>query len=253
MYNDLSIYCTNIGQYIKVAGGESLLDIYKRLEDKINITPVCARVNNKTEDLGFPVFSPKQVEFLDANSPSGNRVYIRSLCMVLYKAIADTMPGLRLRIEHSISNGYYCLLLKDGEIRIPTHETVKTIKNRMHEIVKQDIPFIRKEKLTEDVIKTFQEEGLDDKVNLLKYSEDLYSIYYTLDNVSDSYYGNLAPTTGILNVFDLLPFKKGLLLLGPSKTDSKVPSKPIRQEKMYKAFTEHLDFNHIIGINDAGA
>ena len=248
----MKIYCKNLNEYVKFQGGETLKEIFDRLKDRINITPICARVNNKTENMNFPVFSPKQVEFLDITAPSGRRVYVHSLCMVLYKAVHDTFPGIRLRIEHSISNGYYALFIQDGEILAPAPAMVTTVKRRMREIIEQDMPFIRHEKLTTDAIKVFKKQGLDDKVNLLKYSQDLYTVYYTLDGLADSFYGNLAPSTGYLHSFDLLPFKKGMLLMAFGKDDSTRPEQPVRQDKMYKAFTEYLDFNRIIGIKNVG-
>lgn len=252
MNKEMKIYCKNLKEYVKFQGGESLLEIYDRLKDRIDITPICARVNNKTENMNFPVYSPKQVEFLDITAPSGRRVYVHSLCMVLYKAVHDTFPGIRLRIEHSISNGYYVLFIQDGEILTPAPAMVTTVKCRMREIIEQDLPFVRHEKLTTDVIKVFKKQGLDDKVNLLKYSQDLYTVYYTLDGLADSFYGNLAPTTGYLHAFDLIPFKKGMLLMAFGKDDSRKPEQPVRQEKMYKAFTEYIDFNSIIGIKNVG-
>ena len=252
MNKEMKIYCKNLKEYVKFQGGETLMEIFGRLKERINIIPICARVNNKTENMNFPVFSPKQVEFLDITSPSGRRVYVHSLCMVLYKAVHDTFPGIRLRIEHSISNGYYALFIQDGEILAPAPTMVTTVKRRMREIIEQDIPFVRHDKLTTDVIKVFKKQGLDDKVNLLKYSQDLYTVYYTLDGLADSFYGNLAPTTGYLHAFDLMPFKKGMLLMAFGKDDSSKPELPVRQDKMYKAFTEYLDFNRIIGIKNVG-
>lgn len=252
MNKGMKIYCSNIKEYVKFQGGETLNEIYERLKDRIAITPICARVNNKTENMGYPVFSPKQVEFLDANAPSGRRVYVHSLCMVLYKAVYDTFPGMRLRIEHSISNGYYALFIQDDEVLVPAPGMVTAVKRRMREIIDADMHFVRHEKLTTDVVKIFEKQGLDDKVKLLKYSQDLYTVYYTLDGLADSFYGNLAPTTGFLNVFDLQPFKKGMLLVGIGKDDITKPDLPVRQEKMYKAFTEYLDFNRIIGIKNVG-
>lgn len=252
MNKEMKIYCKNLKEYVKFQGGETLMEIFDRLRERINITPICARVNNKTENMNFPVFSPKQVEFLDITAPSGRRVYVHSLCMVLYKAVHDTFPGIRLRIEHSISNGYYALFLQDGEILTPAPTMVTTVKRRMREIIEQNIPFVRHEKLTTDVKKVFKKQGLDDKVNLLKYSQDLYTVYYTLDGLADSFYGNLAPTTGYLHAFDLMPFKKGMLLMAFGKDDSSKSEQPVRQDKMYKAFTEYLDFNRIIGIENVG-
>lgn len=250
MATELKIYCKNLAEYIPFSGGETLNDIYQKIKDRIGITPICARVNNKTEDLQYPVFSPKHVEYLDSTTPSGLRVYTQSLCMVLYKAIVELYPNMRLRIEHSISHGYYCRLICN-EIEI-TPEVIRNIKAKMQEIINSNIPFKRHEKLTSDVIEIFRNSGLNDKVTLLETSHELYTVYYTLGNVADSYYGNLAPSSGCVNVFDLIPYHNGALLLGADSNNPKVPATYIPQEKMYKAFTDHLDFNRVIGVDDVG-
>ena len=89
MVKSIEIFCKNTGEYVAVAGGETLSEIYERLSDRIGLRPICAKVNNKTEDMGYPVFSPKHVEFLECCSPSGERVYVRSLCMIMYMAVCD--------------------------------------------------------------------------------------------------------------------------------------------------------------------
>ena len=245
----MNIYCKNINCYVSFKGGETLATIFDRLKDQINITPICARVNNKTEDLNYPVFGPKQVEFLSKESGSGQRVYIRSLCMILYKAVCDILPGIRLRIEHSISRGYYCRL--EGK-KTTSDDVVAQIRSRMQEIVAENIPFVRKEQLTSDVITIFERQGLHDKVQLLKTTHDLYTVYYELGNICDSYYGNLATSTGQIDVFDLIPYKEGMLLLGFDKQNPSQPATPSVQEKMFNAFTEYTSFNRIIGIKNVG-
>ena len=245
----MNIFCKNINCYVSFKGGETLATIFDRLKDQINISPICARVNNKTEDLNYPVFGPKQVEFLPKESGSGQRVYIRSLCMILYKAVCDVLPGVRLRIEHSIANGYYCRL--EGKKTI-SNDIVVQIRSRMQEIVADNLPFIRKEQLTDDVITLFERQGLHDKVQLLKTTHDLYTVYYELDNICDSYYGNLATSTGQIDVFDLIPYKDGMLLLGFDKLNPSQPATPSSQEKMFNAFTEYSNFNRIIGIKNVG-
>ena len=245
----MNIFCKNINCYVSFKGGETLATIFDRLKDQINISPICARVNNKTEDLNYPVFGPKQVEFLPKESGSGQRVYIRSLCMILYKAVCDVLPGVRLRIEHSIANGYYCRL--EGKKTI-SDDVVAQIRSRMQEIVADNLPFIRKEQLTDDVITLFERQGLHDKVQLLKTTHDLYTVYYELGNICDSYYGNLATSTGQIDVFDLIPYKDGMLLLGFDKKNPSQPATPSVQEKMFNAFTEYSNFNRIIGIKNVG-
>lgn len=122
----------------------------------------------------------------------------------------------------------------------------------MREIINEDLPFVRHERLTSDVIEMFAKAGLEDKVSLLKSSHELYTVYYTLGRIADSYYGILAPSSGFINVFDLIPYKDGMLLLGPDKDNDEIPASPSMQEKMFKAFTDHLAFNRIIGVDDVG-
>ncbi len=245
----MKIYCLNTSKYVDIKGGDSLKDIYKKIEGELKFTPICARVNNKTEGLGYPVFGPKQVEYLSITSSSAQRVYIRSLCMLLYRAVYECFPGSRLKIEHSIARGSYCQLLNAGEI---TAEKVATLKSKMQEYVQRDLPFIRKERIRQDVIEIFRKQGLEDKVKLLETNHDIYAVYYSLDGVCDSYYGAMVTSTGVLKVFDLVPYEKGFLLMGPDKENPEVPQAPISQNKIYQAFTEYLMFNNVIGIENVG-
>ncbi len=248
----MQIFCKNLGEYVDIAGGETLAHIYSRIAERIPFTPICARVNNKTEGMSYPVFKPKQVEFLPLTHPSSERVYVRSLCMMLYKAVHECLPGETLRIEHSISRGYYCRLLRGEEVHRPTEEEVARLKERMEAIVKEDIRFDYHEQLTAHVVDRFRKQGLEDKVRLLSTTHELYSVYYTLGDLADSYYGCLAPSTGALRVFDLVPYKDGMLMSAFDKANPDVPPQRVTQEKMYHAFSDYLRFNHIIGVGNVG-
>lgn len=249
----INIYCQNTGSYMDVEGGFTLGQLSVRLAHQLPFVPICARVNNKTECLSFPIFAPKQVEFLSATSPSGRRVYIRSLCMILYKAVIAVDPALTLRIEHSVSHGYYCRLFdSEGRVVMPDDEFIALIRSKMADIVKANITFDQKEMLTGDVIKIFSRQHLGSKIKLLESMQQLYTTYYTLGDTADSYYGPLAPSTGMINVFDLIPYKEGMLLLGADADNPAKPAKAIPQEKMYKAFADYLEFNKIIRVRNVG-
>ncbi|MCM1291820.1 MAG: nucleoside kinase [Prevotella sp.] len=256
MKDRLKVYCVNTGYYVDIKGGETLLEIYNKVREEIGdgFRPICAHVNNKTEGLDYAVYSPKMVEYLDERSPSGERVMVRSLCMMLYKAVTDVLPDVRLRIEHSISRGYYCRLLdRESSKGIEVNrDMVIALESRMHELVAEDLEFIRKERLSRDVKEKFREQGLLNKVLLLDTTRQLYTVYYSLGGIRDSFYGPLAPSTGYLEVFRLLPYKEGFLLMGRDKNDLSRTPEPLRQEKMYKAFTDNLRFNEIIGVSNVG-
>ncbi len=250
MEHKFHIYCTNTASQIEAEGGERLLDIYKRLDIPSAYPAVTARVNHKSESLDYRVYNPCDVEFVDITDPSGMRAYVRSLCFVLYKAITELHPGSRLRIEHSISHGNYCVL-KNGDAPL-TEENIKAIKQRMQEIVAEDIPFEHKLAHTEEVIEIFRKQNMLEKVALLESIGDLYTNYYLLDGLADIYYSWLVPSTGYLSVFDLVPYSDGMLLLPPDTTAPSRPASVINQQKMLRAFGEYIAFNHIVGLDGVG-
>ncbi len=250
MTQKLKIYCLNLEEYIEVEGGETLLSVANRLAERLPFRPICARVNNRNETLAFQVYKPKMIEFLPITHPAGERAYIRSLCMVLYRAVSRIVPGAKLSIEHSISRGYYCRLLGEG---INCNEAlIEKISAEMQSIIEQDLPIERLEDLTTEVIPIFEAQHLDDKVELLRSSHDIYTVYYRLDGIYDIYYSTLATSTGILRVWELRKFKDGFLLLGFDRENPDCTPSHIDQEKMYKAFTDYVAFNDIVGVSNVG-
>lgn len=250
MEHTISIFCINTNSNIEVKGGERLHDIYNKLELNTPLRAVTAIVNNKSESLDYRVYNACDVEFIDILNPSGMRAYIRSLSFVLYKAIEELYPGTSLRIEHSISNGKYCIL-NDGTAPVG-EEVVATIRQRMAQIIEQDLPFEQRLEHTDEVIKIFEQQGLPEKVELLRSVGDLYTTYYRLGNLADIYYSCLVPSTGYLKVFDLLPYTNGMLLLAPDSEEPTRVAQPIAQPKMLKAFDSYTTFNQIIGLNGVG-
>lgn len=248
MSDQLKIFCKNIDRYIDFKGGETLLDVAARLD--LPFTPICARVNNKTENLHYQLFAPKQVEFLSIHHPSGERTYTRTLCMVLYRALEYLYENVRLRISHSISGGYYCRIYGDGIVVDET--TAERIRAEMRRIIEADMRIQYKERLKDDAVEIFRKQGLDSKVKLLNTIHELYCVYYKLDGICDSYYGTLAPSTGILKVFDFTTYKEGFLLRGFDKKNPDVPAQRVTQEKMFKAFTDYVEFNNIVGVRNVG-
>ena len=249
---ELKVFCKNTNEYIDIDGGDTLIDLYDTIKGRLGLQgdAVCVLVNNKVEDLHYPVFSPKHIEYLDMTDNAGYRVMTRSLCMVLYKALNDLYPGKRLCIQHSISNGHYCQIKHEEEFLTP--EVIAQLKQRMVEIIDADIQFVRRERLTTDVIEMFRKQGLKDKVRLLEGLNQLYTVYYKLDDIIDSFYGPLVPSTGMLKVFDLVPYEQGMLLLGPDRKDLTKVIHWEPQPKLFRAFTDYINFNKIIRLGDVG-
>ncbi|MCM1292472.1 MAG: nucleoside kinase [Bacteroides sp.] len=250
MNSSIPVFIQNLQTYIDIDGGDSLLELGGRLAPQLGFEPINARVNNKAENLNYRVFSPKTVEFMPSTSETGRRTYIRSLCMLLYYAVNEVVPDATLHIAHSLSRGLFCRLTDTDTPLTP--EVVGRLKAVMQRLVDLDLPLERHEKRTQDVVAIFREQHLFDKVRLLEGLHELYTTYYSLDGLCDNFYGALAPRTGMLRVFDLIPYHEGMLLLGPADEDPSMAATPIEQNKMYCAFADYRRFNHIVGVSNVG-
>ena len=249
MKHVLQICCKNNNISKEFPIGSTLLEIYQGLNLDFPYQVVSAKVNNRSEGLNFRVYNNKDVEFLDVRDPSGMRTYVRSLCFILYKAVRELFPQGKLYVEHPVSKGYFCNLRIGRPIELAD---VTAIKQRMREIIAEDIPFHRTECHTAEAVRIFSERGMSDKVKLLETSGSLYTYYYTLDDTVDYYYGNLLPSTGFIYLFDLVKYYDGLLLRIPNKQNPLVLDEMVKQEKMLDIFKEHLRWNHIMGLSNVG-
>ena len=245
----LQIYCKNINKSKSFPIGISLLDVYSGFGLDLPYGPVSAKVNNKVESLTFRLYNNKDVEFQDIRSSSGMRTYVRSLCFVLCKAVEDLYPNGSIVLEHPVSKGYYCRLQLDRTIGL---DDVMRVKQRMKEIIAENLPFERFEKHTTEVVELFRQKGMMDKVRLLETSGNLYSYYYTLGDTLDYYYGSLLPSTGYLHLFDLVKYYDGLLLQVPNREHPDKLEDVLKQEKMLEVLKEHRRWNRILGIGTVG-
>ncbi len=249
----LQIRCINTHTTKSFPEGTSLLDVYQEFQDDIKLPypVVSAKVNNVSQGLKFRLFQNRDVEFLDAREGSGHRVYVRSLCFVLYKATQDLFPGSKLFIEHSLSRGFYCNFKpKDG--RQVTDEMVERIRGRMQEIIDLDMPFRRTEATNEEAIRVFTDRGFSDKVKLLETSGQIYSDYYTLGDTVDYYYGPLVPSAGYLRVWGLERYEEGLLLRVPDWNNPTKLAEKVDQPKTFEMFAEKTRWDIIMRLSNAG-
>jgi uridine kinase len=98
----------------------------------------------------------------------------------------------------------------------------------------------------------FEKLGEHTKVDLLKTTGKIYTIYYELDGYKDYYYGSMMTNTNQLFLFGLEPYYDGLLLRIPSIDDPSKYGPFVRQDKMFDIFREHHQWQNILGISTIG-
>ena len=246
MNNKIAVACVNSGSTKLFPKGTSLNQVIKECGIEMKNPILGAMVNNVMEELDFLVFHPISVQFIDITHPDGMRMYVRSLSFVLYKAVNELFPNSHLLIDHAVSKGIYCKVnVPDYEL---TQQDAESIKQRMKEIVDANLPFIRIEEETEEVIRKFESHGLTDKINLLKHRGRNFSSYYRLDGHIDAFYGYMVPSTGYLKVFDLHKYFNGLLLQLPQANNPSKVEDLVIQNKLFEIFQEFSQWIKILNV-----
>lgn len=250
MEKTIEIKCLNNGLRRIYPKGISLLEIMEDMQVEMPYQIVGGKINNRMQSLSHVMYNPRTIEFVDLLDPAGQRVYVRSLALLFYKALKDLYPQATFRIEHPISNGYYTIL--KGVDEPLTVSVVQKIQSRMLELIDKDIPFQKLENETSSVTKRFAKAGREDIVRLLQSTGRIYTKYYQLADVIDFFYGALLPSTGYIKVFGLAKYYDGLLIRVPGKSDPTRLETFDLQDKLFDVFKEHSRWNSIVGVSNVG-
>lgn len=247
----VNITCENTQQDYEVELGLTLRDIKKIIFPTNHHHILGALVNNQLQDLQYVVMNPKRINFIDVTTLDGYSIYSRSLIFVLYKSISLLYPKKTLMAEHFIANGIFCRIANKDLVLTP--ECIVTIKNKMEEIIKEDLPITREEIPTEQAVHIFNKERLKDKAELMDTRGRLFTSVYYLNRVVNYFYGTLAPSTGCLKVFDLIPYKDGMLLRLPNRSKPSEVLPLIVQDKLFQVFSENKRWGKIMEVTNIGS
>ena len=232
--------------------GATLSEIYSDFFPGSDSKPYAALVDHDLKDLSYRLVNPHEVEFVDYNSDCGRRCYIRSLCFILQKAVAELFPEYVLIIDHSLPSGLYCKLMDGDRLHVPEDEEIAGIHERMDRIVAADFPFVHENMGMEEAVAMFTAHGKKAKAELLsglgRFSVEVYS----LDGYTDTFHGPLVPSSGMISVFDLTGFGEGFCLQPPVIGNVGKVMQMQRQSKIAGALKEYSDWCDNIGILGIG-
>ena len=137
MAHTIELRLLNNSSQLNVEVGSSLMEVLQNSTLEQPYPFIAARVNNVYKGLGYRIYKPVTVEYFDLRDYEGYRVYQRTLSFVLQKASHDIFPERKLRIRHSLGNGFYA----EYEDRKPlSYEDATLLKLRMEAIVAENIP-----------------------------------------------------------------------------------------------------------------
>jgi len=213
--------------------------------------PVACLVNGQLRELTYHADRDLHVHLLTLTDSDGMRVYRRSLSFLMIAAAEELFPQAKIVIDYGLNfGGFYC----EVEGRPPfSLEELKMIEGRMRELVRADLPILKKRISITEAQQLFEAKGSDDKLRLLKVRGKPYLTIYTLNKFRDYMHGYMVPSTGYLKIFALDPYSAGFVLRYPrSRTTNKLRPR-VEYPKLVNVFNEYGEWMARLGIPDVGA
>jgi uridine kinase len=231
--------------------GASLETLLQMLPEWDNPPVMGAVVNGELRELTYSIDMDSRINLITMGDDDGSRIYRRSITFLLEAAFEELFPDTQMTLDHSVSSGgYYCQVFSKNEF---THNEIKKLKQRMKELVDENIQFTRKTVPLDEVINYFQSKGLTDKVQLLKYRQKEYLVLYTLGEHQDYHHGYMVPSTGYLKWFDLELLGDGFVLRFPRRNSPKTIGPMSSYPKLLSTFRQYGNWLHRLGIESVGA
>ena len=159
-----------------------------------------AKVNGEIQDLSSLIGPQTELDPIYISSEEGLEILRHSTSHVMAMAVKGLFPGVMVTIGPAVQDGFYY----DFDYERPFKEDdLVSIEAKMKEIIKADLPFIRKEMMSREAIDFFKDQGEDYKVELINDLDTEKVTIYSQDGFVDLCRGPHLPSTGMINAFQL--------------------------------------------------
>ena len=265
------------GQVMAVTASESdtLEAVADRFKDYYEDDIILGIVNGRLRELNKKIKSDCELSFVTTADRDGRRTYRRSVVLLLQRAIYDVYGSMtQLHVMYSLGEGYYCQLEKAVECadsqqekynedtdlqgsrenseKSVTEHDIDRIVCSMYSFVEKDLPITKHSAKTQYAEQLFKGKGLHDKERLLHYRRSSRVNLYELDGVVDYFYGFMAPSTGMLKYFDIVPYESGFVLLFPG-ANSRSVEPLVTSNKLFHTLDDSREWSKMLGIGTIGS
>ena len=173
-----------------------------------------------------------EVRLLRYADPAGMECYIRTAQFVIFLALRQLWPNAKAKMNCTLGSSVYIQVGGAADF------SAAALKTRVEQLVREDIPLIRRRIPLQTAIDRFTKDGLDDKARLLSWRTADYFDEYAYGDFADYYYGEMMPSTAWLTVWDILPADGGLVFVYPDDQNPEVCAKVPDIPNFFSVFTE---------------
>ena len=153
-------------------------------------------------DLSFEISHNCEAAIITKKNPEALEIVRHSSAHLLAHAVKELFPDAQVTIGPVIDDGFY---YDFSYKRAFTPEDLLLIEKKMMELVKKDIPIVRKILNREEAIEYFSSIGENYKSEIIQSIPESESVsLYSQDNFTDLCRGPHVPSTGKLKIFKLM-------------------------------------------------
>lgn len=240
--------------------GILIKDLISSRKSPEGLTYIGALANNDVVSISYPLEVDTRIDLLTRSNSHGFRIYRRSVCFLLARAVKELFPNAHFAVEHALGPGFYCSFdaagrahpAASGSSEGITPEQVAQIEAHMLDLVKRDIPIVRRKVAFTAALEEFEREQQMDKFNLLRFSNPPKVIAYCCEGFSDLSHGPLADSTGALDLFKLIPYAPGFVIQFPERENPTVMPEFEPQPNLFNIFQQHKEWGRILNVSTVG-
>ena len=235
-----------MGMEIGASENRKIIDIIKEHEEGDISNIIACKVDNDIKSLNYEINDDVEIKYIYNNSSDGMRIYIRGLSLIMIKAFEDLYPNAKVNINYSLGEALYC----DIENIEIVDEVVVAVRERMKEIIENNLPIEFKFLPKNVVKKMYIEDGHSAKLGLLNSNIESQLLLYYLEDTYGYFYGEMPISTGYIKTFDLKKYADGVLLMYPNKKDISIIKASDMNKKLHATLNEYEDFYKKVKIKD---
>ena len=173
-----------------------------------------------------------EIRLLRYGDETGKDLYIRTAQFVMFLALRQLWPKATAKVSCTLGASVYIQVSGAEDF------SASRLKERVRSLVEQKIPLHRRRVPLQQALDRYTREGQLDKARLLSWRIADYFDEYAYGDFADYYYGEMAPDTGYLTVWDILSADGGFLFVYPDDGNPDVTAKLLPMPNFFSVFNE---------------
>ena len=228
-----------------VSENTSIFEAFKKEIENSKFPIIGAKFNNEYRRLDFVLSDEGEVSLVNINSKGGMKIYRRTLIFIMAKAFEKVFPAAKIRVNYQLANSMFCTI-DNMEVK---KEILLNVQEEMKRIVEQDLPITCKALTRKEAEQLYQEKDSSKGRLQLDLEENAIINMYYCEEYYNYIYEDIALSTGITKVFELVSYDDGFLLRYPSSNDPLSLPEYKETKKLHWALDEYNDIHRILDIS----